>query len=192
MYEFFGRTAHGACAHQGRSALDAAIATETRFKGARLTGVYDRLRNDALSDVVRANLERFGAPRATTADRERSLRLGGSGDFDCRIHKDATGRGRGSSDEANVSWIAPLAVFNVVCYGKGTRGHHRDLANPAALPFALRGMIQAAKVFAGSAVDVCSQPAPIGKARAEFKRRTKGFHYDPLVSKNQKPPIDPP
>ncbi len=259
VYEFFGRTAHGASAHKGRSALDgvmltdiaanylrehvpenvrihcvirnggdapnvvpayakvwyfvrgkdrkqvddvrerltacargAAQATDTEMKWHRITAVYPRLPNDAMCGAVRANLELFGPPRPTQDDKKRARNLGLKGEFNTTIAKGSGSQGRGSTDEDNVSWLAPLGRFQIVCYAKGTPGHHRDLAAQAAMPFAERAMLQTAKVFTGSALDLCQKPDLIRKARAEFRKRTKGFTYDPLVLKRQKVPVDPP
>jgi len=260
VYEFFGRTAHGASAHTGRSALDgvmltdvaanylrehvpenarihsvvreggdapnvvpayakiwyfvrgkdraqvddlrkrltacaqgAAMATGTEMKWSRITGVYPRLPNDVMCEAVRANVELFGPARPTTADRERVRKeLGLAGEFDTSIDEGSGSQGRGSTEEDNVSWLSPLGRFQVVCQAKGTPGHHRDLAAQCALPYAQRAMLQAAKIFAGSAIDLCSQPDLVRRARAEFRKKTRGFTYDPLVTKRQKVPVDPP
>ena len=259
VYEFFGRTAHGASAHTGRSALDgvmlmdvaanylrehvpenvrihsvirdggdapnvvpayakiwyfvrgkdraevdevrkrltgcaegAATATETTMKWYRVTAVYPRLPNDAMCEATRKNLGLFGPPRPTQDDRKRARKLGLKGDFDTSIAKGTGSQGRGSSDEDNVSWLAPMGRFQLACYAKGAPGHHRGLAAQTALPFAQRAALQAAKVFAGTALDLCQNPELMRKARAEFRKRTKGFTYDPLVPKRQKVPVDPP
>lgn len=259
VYEFFGRTAHGASAHRGRSALDgvmltdvaanylrehvpenvrihsvirdggdapnvvpayakiwyfvrgkdraqvddvrerltacargAARATDTKMKWSRITAVYPRLPNKAMCEIVRKNLKLFGPPRPTEADVEYAEALGYKKGFNTKIAKGSGSQGRGSTDEDNVSWLAPLGRFEMVCYAKGTPGHHRDMAAQAALPFAERAVRQTAKVFAGSAVDLCRDPEKLKKARAEFEKRSDGFTYDPLVSKRQKVPVDPP
>ena len=260
VYEFFGRTAHGASAHHGRSALDgamlmdvaanylrehvpenvrlhaviraggdapnvvpayakiwyfvrgkdrtevdsvrdrltacargAAIATETEMKWQRITGVYPRLPNDAMCAAVRENVELFGPPRATTADRKAAARiLRKEAEFHAGIASGSGDQGRGSTDEDNVSWLTPLGRFQVACHARGTSGHHRDLAAQAALPFAQRGMLQAARIFAGSAVALCDDPQLVRQARAEFRRKTHDFTYDPLVTKRQPVPVDPP
>jgi len=259
VYEFFGKTAHGASAHMGRSALDgvmlmdvaanylrehvpentrihcvirnggdapnvvpayakvwyfvrgkdrkqvdelrerltkcaegAAMATETKMKWHRITAVYPRLPNDAMCEAVRKNLEFFGPPRATKADRERAKKLGYKGEFDAKIAKGSGSQGRGSSDEDNVSWLAPMGRFQMVCYTKSTPGHHRDLTAQGILPFAERAILQTAKVFAGSAIDLITDKKLMQQVRAEFKKRTKGFKYDPLIPKTQKVPVDPP
>jgi len=259
VFEFFGKTAHGASAHAGRSALDgvmltdvaanylrehvpenvrlhmvirdggdapnvvpgyarawyyvrakdraqvdevrerltacargAALATGTRMRWRRIAAVYSRLANDAMTDVVRGNLELFGAPRATAADRRRAKRRGSKGEFARGVAPDAETQGRGSTDEDNVSWLVPLGRFTVACVPKGTTGHHRDWSAQGGLPFAQRGCLQAAKIFAGCALDLILDKAALRRARAEFRRRTRGFTYDPLLTRSQKVPIDPP
>lgn len=173
-------------------AQGAAMATGTEMKWHRLTGIYERLPNEIVGDVIEANLKRFGAPRATKSDRELVKRLGLSGEFDATIHpSDKTPR-RASSDETNVSWLAPFNRFNMVCFGKDTPSHHRHLTAQGVMPFAKRGLLQSAKVFAGSALEFLTQPELVKKAKAEFRTRTKGFKYDPLVSKDQPVPVELP
>ncbi|HWL51452.1 MAG TPA: amidohydrolase [Chthoniobacteraceae bacterium] len=174
-------------------ARGAAEATGTEMKWERLTGVYDRLPNDALGSVLDRNLRLFGPPRATRADRELvKSRLGLSGEFDDSIGTGSRTPSRASSDETNVSWLVPFCRFQMACYIKGTPSHHRHLTIQAALPFAGRGLLQSAKVFASTALDLFQNPAELRKVKAEFRKRTRGFEYDPLVGKTQKVPIDPP
>jgi len=256
VYEFFGRTAHGAHAEGGRSALDAAIlmdvavnylrehvpenvrihsvipeggdapnvvpayakiwyylrgqdreqvdgirkrmdacargaalATETTPKITRLTAVYSRLPNETFAEVMLDNLRLFRAPAVTSADRKRAKQAGLSGQFNVKLGGISRKPGRASSDEDNVSWLAPLGGLAMVCYPKGVRGHHRTLAAQADAPFALRGMRQAAKVMAGAALDLCADPALMRRIKAEFRRRLGGFVYKPLIPKRQKIPV---
>jgi aminobenzoyl-glutamate utilization protein B len=80
----------------------------------------------------------------------------------------------------------------VACVPEGTTGHHRDWAAQGALSFARRGMLQAAKVFAGCAAELVTDRRKLGAAKREFRKRTRGFKYDPLLSKSQRVPVDPP
>ena len=255
LFEFFGKTAHGAYAHAGRSALDgvmlldvaanylrehvpenvrihmciqnggdapnvvpayakswyyvrgkdraqvddvrkrlvkcargAAMATETKVKVKRLTGNYSRLQNDTMGDLVERNFKLFGAPKATKGDKMNAEILGKKPNFDEKLSTKPIAQGRGSSDEDNVSWIAPFGRFGVSCISKGVTGHHRELAAQVKLPFAHRGEVRAAEIFVGAALDLCADAKLLAKAKAEFNKRTKGFVYDPLVPKKQKPP----
>jgi len=256
LFEFFGRTAHGASAHAGRSALDgvmlldvaanylrehvpenvrihmciregggapnvvpayakawyyvrgkdrrqvdeirrrlvacargAALASETKVKVTRLTGNYSRLENDVLAKATAANLKLFGAPRVTRRDEDNVRKLGKKPVFGRSVKAPDEKQGRGSSDEDNVSWLAPLGRFCLACVSKeDVPGHHRDYAAQVKLPFAHRGMLRAAEVLAGIACDLASSADLCARARAEFKKRTRGFRYDPLVPRRQKPP----
>jgi len=259
VYEFTGKTAHGASAHMGRSALDgvmlmdvaanylrehvpenvrihcvirnggdapnvvpgyakvwyyvrgkdrrevdevrerlndcargAALATGTSVKWQRITAVYPRLPNDAMCEAVRKNLYLFGTPTVTKKDRDLVKELGYEGDFDTEIAAGSGEQMRGSTDEDNVSWLAPMGRFQMVCYTQGTPAHHRDMSAQAVMPFAERSLLQTAKVFAGSAVDLCQDDKLIKTVRSEFRKRAKGFTYDPLVPKRQPVPMDPP
>jgi aminobenzoyl-glutamate utilization protein B len=259
VFDFRGRTAHGASAHAGRSALDAvmladvaanylrehvpenvrihmvvreggdapnvvpaaarawyyvrgkdrkqvdevrerllacargaAMATGTSFRWRRIAAIYERLPSDAMTAVLQKNLELFGAPRATAADVRRARRLGLREGFSAGVEEPSPQQGRGSTDEDTVSWLCPLARFDLACVAKGTTGHHRQLAAQTALPFAVRGMLAAAKVFAGCAADLVTDRKLLAKARAEFRRRTRKSRFDPLLAKSQKVPIDAP
>ena len=75
---------------------------------------------------------------------------------------------------------------------KGTPGHHRDMTAQAAMPFAERAILQTAKVFAGSAIDMILDAERLRAARAEFEKATEDFAYDPIIPKRQKVPVDPP
>jgi aminobenzoyl-glutamate utilization protein B len=259
VFEFHGRTAHGASAHAGRSALDgvmlmdvaanylrehipencrihciirdggdapnvvpayakvwyfvrgkdraqvdelrarliacaegAAIATETKMNWHRITAVYPRLPNDTMCDTVGNNVTLFGAPRASKADISVVEKMGYKKGFNSSVSTGHGSQGRGSSDEDNVSWLAPMGRFTVACYALGTPGHHRDMAAQAVLPFSDRAIFQAAKIFAGSALDLFQKPELLSKVKSEYRGKTKGFNYDPLIPKRQKVPVDPP
>jgi len=170
-------------------ARGAAMATETKLKVTRLAGCYSRLPNDAIAGLLDRNVRLFGPPRVTKRDEQNVRGLGKEPEFSRALSKPSEAPGRGSSDEDNVSWLAAFGQFNVACVSKkDVPGHHRDYAAQMKLPFAHRGMLRAAEVFAGAAVDLASDAKLTAKARAEFRQRTKGFRYDPLVPVRQKPP----
>lgn len=168
-------------------ARGAAIATRTRWKATTIAAIYSRLANDALLGLVNDNLALFGSTPVTRADRSNVRRLGLKADFaDAVAGGVKSEAGRASSDEDTVSWLAPLGRFNMACQARGTLGHHRQLAAQMTLPFALRGMRQASMVLAGAALDLLAAPDRLRQVRAEFKRRTRGFRFDPLLPRRGK------
>ncbi len=138
----------------------------------RITAVYPRLPNDTMCNMVAANVSLFGPPRASKADRVAVEKMGYKKGFNSSVSEGHGSQGRGSSDEDNVSWLAPMGRFTVACYAIGTPGHHRDLAAQAVLPFADRAIFQAAKIFAGSALDLFQKPDLLAKAKSEFRGKT--------------------
>jgi aminobenzoyl-glutamate utilization protein B len=174
-----------------KCAKGAALATETRVKVTRLTSVYNRLPNDGMAELLLENMKLFGAPKVTPADKKRAKKHGGKPAFATGITtRIGSAQGFASSDEANVSWLAPVGVFNVTCLSRGASGHHWTQTAQVKLPFAHRGMLRGAEIMAGAALDLCTDAKRLAAIRAEFKKRTSGFKYDPLVKKRQKIPTE--
>ncbi len=172
----------------GLCARAAAMATETRVRETLLSAIYNRLPNDALGDLLGRNLKRFGPPRADSADIEAAKALGIEPVFAEDIGPDSKTPERASTDDDNVSWLAPLGSFRMACRAKNTPGHNRIVTKQNLLPYGLKGAFQAAKVFAGAAVDLIADKQALRAVRQEFARRTQGFEYDPIVSPKQKVP----
>lgn len=173
-----------------RCARGAAMATETRLRVTKLTGVYSRLRNQALAELMRDNLVLTGAPRAGALDRRRVMDLGKEPEFERAVQRDIPdAASKASSDEDNVSWLAPLACLSVACVPKGVRGHNREYTAQSNLPFAHRGMLRAAEVMAATAWDLLTDASFLRRVRAEFAKGTRRFRYDPLIPKGQRPPV---
>jgi aminobenzoyl-glutamate utilization protein B len=142
-----------------------------------------------MTDLTQRNLRLFGPPGVTRRDRRNVRKLGKQPKFARGVEKPADSQGRGSSDEDSVSRLAPLGRFSMACVSKeGVTGHHRDYAAQVKLAFAHRGMLRAAEVLAGAAFDLFADAKRLAQAKAEFRKRTRGFRYDPLVPKRQKPP----
>lgn len=255
-FEFHGKSAHGAWAHQGRSALDgvilmdvavnylrehipdevrihmcipnggsapnvvpdyakswyyirgkdrqqvddirrrvilcargAAMATETKMKVNRMTGLYNRLENETFGNVVLENMQLFDITKETNTDIRKVKAMGKKPVFSREISpKMGHKRRPSSSDENNVSWLCPFAMFHTACTTKeDVPVHHRDYAIQVKFPYAHRGMLRASKVFAATAYDLYTKPQLLKKIKAEFSKKTRGFTYDPLVSKRLKP-----
>lgn len=166
-----------------------ALATETEMRRTLLAGCYDRLGNEAISQALDTNLRAVGGPRFSKKDREFVQELGIDGKLSGKIGDISTGRGTASSDEANVSWLAPLGRLNVACWASGTPGHHRLVHQQSMAPAARKGMAVAIKVLALTAFDLLSDRELGAKARREFRKATRGKTYDPLIPAGQPAPV---
>lgn len=172
-------------------ARGASIATQTQYKITRTTAIYNRLPNDAMCDLMKDNLKLFGTTPVTSSDKRIARKLGLKGEFCRKAELAGAGQaGRASSDEDTVSWIVPLGRFKMTTHALNTASHHRQCAAQMILPLATRGMRQAAKVISGAAIDFLSTSGLRKKVRTEFKKRTRGFQFHPLIPKGQKIPVE--
>jgi len=74
----------------------------------------------------------------------------------------------GSTDVGDVSWLTPTAQFNTATWPSGIPGHSWQIVSAGKTGLAHKGMLYAAKVLAGAAWDLMTQPAILEEAKAEF------------------------
>ncbi|MCL6454301.1 MAG: amidohydrolase [Alicyclobacillus sp.] len=85
--------------------------------------------------------------------------------------------GKGSTDVGDVSWIAPTAQCQTATWAVGTPGHSWQVVTIGKTSIAHKGMLQAAKVIAASAVEVLTNPEIVETAKAELRERLNGASY---------------
>ncbi len=83
----------------------------------------------------------------------------------------------GSTDVADVSWIAPTAQAWVACYAFGTPMHSWQMVSQGQSSLAHAGMVRAARVLAGTAIELLRRPELIAQAKAELLERRQGKPY---------------
>lgn len=84
----------------------------------------------------------------------------------------------GSTDVADVSWITPTTQAWVACYAFGTPFHSWQMVSQGQSSLAHIGMVQAAKILAGSAIALLTGPQErLAAARAELHERRGGRPY---------------
>ena len=93
----------------------------------------------------------------------------------------------GSTDVGDVSWNVPTAQFVTACYAMGTPEHSWQLVAQDKTSIAHKGMLLAAKVMAGAAVDVLNHPEIAEQAKAELTETLDGHSYYSAIPKDVKP-----
>ncbi len=97
---------------------------------------------------------------------------------------------RGSTDVGDVSWVAPTVQAYGATYAVGTPPHSWQLTAQGKAPAAHKGMVQAAKAMAATAIDVLKDPRLLAEAKADYAARTKAFAYrSPLPADTQIPTV---
>jgi len=74
----------------------------------------------------------------------------------------------GSTDVGDVSWLTPTAQFSAVTWPDGSPGHSWQNVSCGKTSIAHKGLLYAAKVLAGAAADLMTQPQILQDAREEF------------------------
>jgi len=193
----------------------AATMTRTDVEGRYLTGCHSTLHNEAISELIAENLEAFSLEytaeqRAFAAElrdtfdeedvrtrlREEGIpeeRLPEITDHD--LYADPLGivdRGesmKGSTEVGDVSWIVPTAEFYAAAWPVGTPAHTWQ-AVAANGSFGQEAMLYAAKVLAGTAVDLLTDPDALARARSEFRAETDGQPYETPLPPDAEPPFE--
>lgn len=94
-----------------------------------------------------------------------------------------------SSDVGDVSWICPTAQIQMATMPGGTVMHSWQEVAVGKSAMAHKGMLQAARVIAASAIDVLEAPETIAQAKEELAERTDGKPYLSPIPQDVKPPM---
>ncbi len=172
----------------------AALATETELEVRFISGVHSELVNQAIAAAHQRNLELVGGPDFTEAEQEfartiqRNLGIEPSGVSEEIVPLPEHPSGsRGSTDVAEVSWITPLAEFNVAFVPQGAPWHSWVVVSCSGSSLAHRAMLIAAKTLAATAIDLLTDPDLLAEARAEFESATESRPYvSPLDAARQR------
>ncbi|MDR3261236.1 MAG: amidohydrolase [Tannerella sp.] len=176
----------------GQAAEGAAKGTQTTVEAEIIAGFYELLNNRTLSEVVQRKLELVGG--VVYDERERAFALEivkGLGEHDSILKHASTVRplaeerpssGGGSTDVGDVSWNVPTVSFGTAAFIPGTAGHSWQNVASGGSTIGTKSLINAAKVFALTAIELYSHPQLVAKAQSEFKeRRGQNFTYESLL-----------
>ena len=102
---------------------------------------------------------------------------------------DKISRGYASSDVGDVSWICPVAQISAATMPGGVPMHSWQMVTVGKSSMAKKGMLQAGKVLAASAIDLYQSPELLQTAKAEHIERTEGTPYVSPIPDGVEPQI---
>ena len=97
----------------------------------------------------------------------------------------------GSTDVGDVSWVTPTAQFIVTTQALGTPGHSWQAVAQGRMSIGQKGMLQAAKVFAATAIELFQDKDLLNKVKQEFKEKISKRPYKSPIPDGTKPAIKP-
>lgn len=179
-------------------AQGAALMTETSVAMRQIDGTASILPNETLERVMYENMQQVPIPEYTAAEREFAEALhatypaavpgllsNSNRQVWAYANKMTDGGKRaindfimpyvpyfvyapGSTDVGDVSWLTPTAQITTATWTSAAPGHSWQNVSIGRTSIAHKGVLQAAKIIAGSAADLMEQPELLEKARAEF------------------------
>lgn len=175
------------------AAYGAALGTQTKVEKYFVAGQYEFLINHTIAKQLQKSLEKVGGIQWNARELEFAKKLNQhNGNPDSILDKVSRveplgvilkqSEGGGSTDVADISWNVPTASFGTVTTVPGNPGHSWENTATVGTTIGTKGLINAAKVFTYTAIDLFQQPEIIKTAKEEFeKARPKGFVYEPLA-----------
>ncbi|MBG6165744.1 aminobenzoyl-glutamate utilization protein B [Labrenzia sp. EL_195] len=202
---------HGLIDRVRKVAEGAALMTETTVESLVVSGVSNLIGNRPLEETMQRNMERLGAPefddmdrafaekiRATLSEDNITVSFRRVGmevdpelalcDFVVPLERQSEG-GEGSTDVGDVSWAVPTVQARVATCAVGTPFHTWQLTAQGKAPAAHKGMTHAAKIIAGTAVDLFEDSEVLQRAIETHRSRLEKEPYDCPISKNVSPPL---
>jgi len=175
----------------------AAMGTGTSVKHEVIHGAYSLLPNDALAVLIDEKLRKVGGAQWDASEQAFATKISttfAEADLGPGSERDVQPIGArmsfGSTDVGDVSWTVPTIGFRTATWVPGTPGHSWQAVAAGGMSIGLKGMENASKVLALTAVDLLSRPALITAAREEFERRRgPDFRYASAVG-DRAPPLD--
>jgi aminobenzoyl-glutamate utilization protein B len=196
-------------------AKGAEMMTETRLEVEFVKGIYNKVPNRVLSELVTANMREIGTPEYTDEELKFAKEIASSYSDDAKLNSlrkskrpdwrelvdvdldrtipDAWNDGEvgaGSTDVSDVSWHAPTMEFSTSAFAIGTPGHSWQNAAFSGMSIGHKSLVFAAKVIAMSALDLLTQPETLRAAQGELKERLGERTYKTPVPPEAKPPLD--
>jgi len=184
----------------GQAADGAAKGTQTTVESEVVAGFYELLSNRTLAEVVQRKLELVGGVHYD----ERELAFAqaivkGLNEPDSILKQVSVVRplaeerpsaGGGSTDVGDVSWNVPTVSFGTAAFIPGSAGHSWQNAASGGTTIGTKSLLNAAKVFSLTAIELYTNPQLVTKAKAEFEnKRGREFNYKPLLG-DRAPALD--
>ncbi|MDR0686979.1 MAG: amidohydrolase [Dysgonamonadaceae bacterium] len=183
-----------------QAAEGAATGTQTLVSSELVAGFYELLGNRTLQELVQRNLERVGGVVYDERENEFARHIVAGLNLSDTIlrqvaavqplREERPSFGGGSTDVGDVSWNVPTVSFNTAVFIPGSAGHSWQNVASSGTTIGTKGLLNAARVFALTAIDLYSNTSLVNSAKDEFyKRRGADFRYAPLLG-DRAPALD--
>lgn len=196
-------------------AKGAALMTQTRFQEVFLGCAANVIPNRVIAEAFHSIMGEIGVPeweedeirfaesvqkqfdpdlieKAIESLEESGATLGQKSLCDTLVpYRDEIGKGGGSTDVGDVSWVVPTAQFSTACYPLGIPGHSWAITSCAGMSIGHKGMLFAAKILGLAGHRFLTDTSLREKAKEEWGIQLKGRKYECLIPSEVKAPPKP-
>ncbi len=180
-----------------KAAEGAALGTDTRLEYEIIHGNRPVLANEVTQKIMYDNLVAIGGVNYSRKENDFAKKIYGtlrSPGLDIVSSKVVQpykfSKGKGSTDVGDVSWMVPTAGLRTATWVPGTSAHTWQAVAVGGMGIGMKGMMNAAKTIAGTAVDLYNNPEAVKNAKKELiERRGPKFNYYSLLGERE-PPLD--
>lgn len=182
-----------------KCAEGAALGTDTKTDYEVVSGGYNLLVNKTVSEIMNESLHKVGG--VIYDEKEMAFATEIIKSFEPRkvdITKASTiaefkvteAAGSYSTDVGDVSWLVPTAGLGTATWVPGTPAHSWQAVAAGGMSIGHKGMLNAAKIMALTAIELYQNPKTIAKAKKELEeRRGEDFVYEPFIE-DRMPPLN--
>lgn len=195
-------------------AQGAALMTETKMEMIYDSGTTCVLSNHALSDLQHEVMQKLGPITFTEEELAYADKINGQNPpgmrsvlqnrlnltdketvqpllGEVREANDADYVMTGSTDVGDVSWITPISMLITTCWPINVPAHTWGVVATGRTGIGHKGMMYAAQVMAGAAVELFKSPARLREVRAEFESQVAKRPYTNPLPADCRPPHNP-
>ncbi|MBI4442262.1 MAG: M20/M25/M40 family metallo-hydrolase [Acidobacteria bacterium] len=177
----------------------AAAETGTELQENFVIGVYQRLPNERLVNLMDQTLRQFVPLQYTAEELEFAKKIAETffplsemsspEEVLPQVRSPSKDVG-GGNDNADVSWLTPFISIRGGAFINGPEGwrfpvHTWQATSMSSSSIAHKSMPVMAKTLAAAAIDLMTQPGLLAEVRKEFEEKTKGFVYRANVPKDK-------
>lgn len=200
-------------------ARGAALMTGTKVEIEFIKACSNFVMNNVLADGIQANMENIGCPELTEEELAFAKEIRASLEKQSNPIDAIAGKLRpdeaawvreqpfepvanfvipriykenvlpGSTDVGDVSWVCPTGQVVTSAWPAGTPAHSWQAVSVGKSSMAHKFMLYAAKVIAGTAIDMVEQPEKLEKAKAELDERLGHKPFVSPIPKDVKPAV---
>jgi aminobenzoyl-glutamate utilization protein B len=177
----------GLLARTRKVAEGAATMTETTSKVTVDGGSWDMLVNETGARLLHANLLLLGPAKYTNEELafarqiQKATGVPEVGMFEGIKPLEGQEAEGGSTDVADISWVAPTLHVSVATAPVDAPWHAWPVVATGGMSIGHKGMVRASKVLAATMVDLYEQPQALAAVQAEFKAKKGATTYKPYV-----------